>query len=115
MFFHYNVYVEYLRIMLGSAEMEINLKNSLPLDILFLMRIKANEFKSEGVQDIDASDIKEYLFQIKWKNEEQRAMCDVIDDIMSLRFSDVFDYLKVKVIKEASTLELDDFSELIEK
>ena len=95
--------------------MEINLKNNLPIDILFLMRIKANEFKSEGVQEIDAADIKEYLFQIKWKDEEEKAMCDVIDDIMSLRFSDVFDYLKLKVIKEASTLQLDDFSELIAK
>ena len=37
--------------------MEINLKNNLPLDILFLIRIKANEFKTEGVHDIDASDI----------------------------------------------------------
>ncbi len=42
-------------------------------------------------------------------------MCDVIDDIMSLRFSEVFDYLKVKVIKEASSLNLNDFSELIAK
>lgn len=95
--------------------MEINLKNNLPLDILFLMRIKANEFKSEGVQDINATDIKEYLYQIKWKNEEEKAMCDVIDDIMSLQFSEVFDYLKLKVIKEAASLNLDDFSDLIAK
>lgn len=95
--------------------MEINLKNNLPLDILFLIRIKANEFETEGVHDIDASDIKEYLYKIKWKNEETLAMCDVIDDIMSLRFSEVFDYLKVKVIKEASSLNLNDFSELIAK
>ena len=95
--------------------MEINLKNNLPLDILFLIRIKANEFKSEGIHDIDAQDIKEYLYQIKWKNEETITFCDVIDDIMSLRFSEVFDYLKLKVIKEASTMQLDDFSELIAK
>lgn len=95
--------------------MEINLKNNLPLDILFLIRIKANEFKSEGVQDINAQDIKEYLYQIKWKNSDTLVMCEVIDDIMSLRFSEVFDYLKLKVIKEASSLKLDDFNELIAK
>ncbi|WP_028042224.1 post-transcriptional regulator [Candidatus Stoquefichus massiliensis] len=95
--------------------MEINLKNNLPLDILFLMRIKANEFKTEGVHDINAQDIKEYLYQIKWKNTETLSMCDVINDIMSLRFSEVFDYLKLKVIKEATSLNLDDFSELIAK
>lgn len=95
--------------------MEINLKNNLPLDILFLIRIKANEFKSEGVHDIDAKDIQEYLYQIKWKNEDTIVLCDVIDDIMSLRFSEVFDYLKLKVIKEASSMQIEDFSELIAK
>jgi hypothetical protein len=95
--------------------MEINLKNNLPLDILFLIRIKANEFKTEGVQDINAQDIKEYLYQIKWKNTETLSMCDVINDIMSLRFSEVFDYLKLKVIKEASSMKINDFSELIAK
>lgn len=95
--------------------MEINLKNNLPLDILFLIRIKANEFKTEGIQDIDAQDIKEYLYQIKWKNTDSLVMCEVIDDIMSLRFSEVFDYLKLKVIKEASSMRIDDFSELIAK
>ena len=79
------------------------------------MRIKANEFKTEGVHDINAQDIKEYLYQIKWKNTETLSMCDVINDIMSLRFSEVFDYLKLKVIKEATSLNLDDFSELIAK
>lgn len=95
--------------------MEINLKNNLPLDILFLMRIKANEFKTEGVHDINAQDIKEYLYQIKWKNTETLSMCDVINDIMSLRFSEVFDYLKLKVIKEATSMKIEDFSELIAK
>lgn len=95
--------------------MEINLKNNLPLDILFLIRIKANEFKSEGVHDINAQDIKEYLYEVKWKNEDTVAMCEIIDDIMSLHFSEVFDYLKLKVIKEATSLNLDDFSELIAK
>ena len=84
--------------------MEIDLSHKLPLDILFLIRVKANEFKSEGVHDINAHDIKDYLYTVKWKNEDSMAMCDVIDDIMSLRFSDVFDYLKFKVIKEASSM-----------
>ena len=66
--------------------MEINIKNNLPLDILFLIRIKANEFKNEGVHDINSYDIKDYLYSIKWKDVETKAMCDVIDDIMSLRF-----------------------------
>lgn len=95
--------------------LEVNLKNNLPTDILFLIRVKANEFKKEGVHTIDCQDIKEYLYTVKWKEESVLDMCDVIDDIMSLRFSDVFDYLKLKVIKEASSLKLEDFSDLIAK
>ncbi|MDE6952278.1 MAG: post-transcriptional regulator [Erysipelotrichales bacterium] len=95
--------------------MEIDVRKHLPLDILFLIRIKANEFKSEGVHTISSHDIKEYLYEMKWKNSDILEMCDVIDDIMSLHFSEVFEYLKLKVIKEASTLKIDDFSELIAK
>lgn len=95
--------------------MEIDLKNNLPVDILFLMRIKANEFKEEGVHDVNADDIKEYLYKMKWKNTESLVLCEVIDDIMSLRFSEIFDYLKLKVIKEASTMQINDFNELISK
>lgn len=95
--------------------MEIDLKNNLPVDILFLMRIKANEFKEEGVHDVNTDDIKEYLYKMKWKNTESLVLCEVIDDIMSLRFSEIFDYLKLKVIKEASTMQINDFNELISK
>ncbi|MCD7892192.1 MAG: post-transcriptional regulator [Erysipelotrichaceae bacterium] len=95
--------------------MDINLKEKLPLDILFLFRIKANEFKKQGIQEVDVNDIREYLFLTKWKNLESISMCDLIDDIMSLQFSEVFDYLKVKVIKEASHMNLEDFEDLIAK
>ncbi len=95
--------------------MKVDLKQKLPLDILFLMRIKANEFKSEGVLKIHSEDIKEYLYSTKWKNEENVVLCEAIDDIMSLRFSDVFEYLKVKVIKEASHMKIEDFQDFIIK
>ena len=95
--------------------MDINLKNNLPTDILFLIRVKANEFKREGIHSVEAQDIEEYLYTIKWKDEDCLNFCDAIDDIMSLQFSEIFDYLKVKVIKEASTMKIDDFSEFIAK
>ncbi len=95
--------------------MEINLKNNLPKDILFLMRIKANEFKSEGISDISVHDIQEYLFYTKWNKNESIILCELIDDIMSLQFSDIFEYLKFKVIKEATFMNIEDFSEFIAK
>lgn len=99
----------------GSDCMEIKIEDKLPLDILFLIRVKAHEFKKEGAHTVNVEDIKEYLYQVKWKNHKELSMCEMIDDIMSLHFSTVFDYLKVKVIKEATHLKLDDFNELISK
>jgi hypothetical protein len=95
--------------------MDIKLNEKLPLDILFLIRVKAHEFKKEGIHTIDINDIESYLFEVRWKNKEELSMCEVIDDIMTLNFSTVFDYLKVRVIKEANTLKLDDFKDLISK
>jgi hypothetical protein len=96
-------------------ELEIKVNQDLPIDILFLMRVKAHEFKKEGVHTINIEDIKEYLYEVKWKNIKELSMCEMIDDIMSLSFSTLFDYLKVKVIKEASSLKIDDFQDLISK
>ena len=95
--------------------MEIKIEDKLPLDILFLMRVKAYEFKKEGVHTIDVNDIKDYLYEVKWRNQKEIDMSEMIDDIMSLNFSTLFDYLKFKVIKEASTLKIEDFNELISK
>lgn len=95
--------------------MDIKIDEKLPLDILFLIRIKAHEFKQEGVHAVNVEDIKEYLFQVKWKNQKELPMCEMIDDIMSLQFSSIFDYLKIKVIKEATSLKLEDFNDFISK
>lgn len=93
---------------------ELN-NGSLPYDARFLLRMKAYEFRQDGVENISFTDLEDYLFEIKWKDIEELSMCEVIDDIMSLDFSTVFDYLKVKVIKEAKTLNIDHFQELISK
>lgn len=89
--------------------------NDLPQDISFLIRVKAHEFKKEGVHVIDVNDIKDYLYEVKWKKKKDIEMCDMIDDIMSLKFSTLFDYLRLKVIKEANNLKIDDFDDLISK
>ena len=42
-------------------------------------------------------------------------MCTLVDDIVGLEFSEVFDYLSVQVVKEASQLNIDAFQDLISK
>ncbi|WP_281677350.1 post-transcriptional regulator [Eggerthia catenaformis] len=89
--------------------------NRLPKDINFLIHSKAFEFGNEGIQKIDAQDIKDYLYNVTWKNKSELEYCDIIDDIMSLSFSVVFDYLKTKVIIEAKNKNISDFNDLIFK
>ncbi len=95
--------------------MDITHGSELPQEIIFLIHAKAYEFQGEGVQKIDASDIKAYLFEVAWRNKQEVMLCDMIDDIMSLRFSALFDFLKAKVIKEAREKHITDFNDLIFK
>ena len=37
------------------------------------------------------------------------------DDVMNLQFSEIFDYLSIQAVKEASTLDLAAFQEFISK
>ena len=59
--------------------------------------------------------IKDYLFERKWKQRDAVPMCEIIDDIMNLDFSEIFDYLSLQVVKEASRLSINDFSDFISK
>ncbi len=94
----------------------MNLRQAeLPQEIDFLIHTKAYEFGKEGDKKVDVKDIKDYLYNVPWKNKTELELCDMIDDIMSLNFSTLFDYLKTKVIIEANKKNLSDFNDLIFK
>ncbi|WP_337524277.1 post-transcriptional regulator, partial [Catenibacterium sp.] len=69
----------------------------------------------DGVEKIVAAEIEDYLRNVVWRNKIAITFCDMIDDIMSLQFSTIFEYLQAKVIKEAETKNLADFQSLIMK
>ena len=72
-------------------------------DLNFLIKLKAHDFR------------KQNIVNIKWKSQKSLPMCDVIDDVMNLQFSEIFDYLSVQAVKEANTLDLKAFQEFISK
>ena len=84
-------------------------------DLNFLFKLKARDFKQQNIHNISEQQIKNYLFERKWKQRDAIPMCEIIDDIMNLDFSEIFDYLSLQVIKEASRLSINDFSDLISK
>ncbi len=84
-------------------------------DLRFLVRLKARDFRVINKKTVSEKQIREYLFNVKWKKREKMQMCEIVDDIMTLDLSDVFDYLSIQVIKEASKLSIHDFNEFISK
>ena len=84
-------------------------------DLNFLIRLKVHEFKKQDIHNIDAKQIKSFLFDYKWKKKRSMPMCDLIDDVMSLEFSELFDYLSVQAVKEANDFDLNNFKDLISK
>ena len=75
-------------------------------DLDFLIKLKAHEFRKQKIDNISEKEIRNYLFNIKWKSQKSLPMCDIIDDVMNLQFSEIFDYLSIQAVKEASTLDL---------
>ena len=80
-------------------------------DLDFLIKLKAHEFRKQKIDNISEKEIRNYLFNIKWKSQKSLPMCDV----MNLQFSEIFDYLSIQAVKEASTLDLAAFQEFISK
>lgn len=84
-------------------------------DLNFLIKLKAHDFRKQNIDNISEKQIRDYLFNIKWKSQKSLPMCDVIDDVMNLQFSEIFDYLSVQAVKEANALDLKAFQEFISK
>ena len=84
-------------------------------DLNFLIKLKARDFKQQNIHNITEQQIKDYLCERKWRKKDAIPMCEIIDDIMSLDFSEIFDYLSLQVVKEASRLSINDFTDLISK
>ena len=78
-------------------------------DLNFLIKLKAHDFRKQNIDNISEKQIRDYLFNIKWKSQKSLPMCDVIDDVMNLQFSEIFDYLSVQAVKDANTLDLNAF------
>ena len=78
-------------------------------DLDFLIKLKAHEFRKQKIDNISEKEIRNYLFNIKWKSQKSLPMCDIIDDVMNLQ------YLSIQAVKEASTLDLAAFQEFISK
>ena len=75
-------------------------------DLDFLIKLKAHEFRKQKIDNISEKEIRDYLFNIKWKSQKS---------LMNLQFSEIFDYLSIQAVKEASTLDLAAFQEFISK
>ena len=84
-------------------------------DLNFLIKLKAHDFRKQNIDNISEKQIRDYLFNIKWKSQKSLPMCDVIDDVMNLQFPEIFDSLSVQAVKEANTLDLKAFQEFISK
>ena len=84
-------------------------------DLNFLIKLKAHDFRKQNIDNISEKQIRDYLFNIKWKSQKSLPMCEVSDDVMNLQFSEIFDYLSVQAVKEANTLDLKAFQEFISK
>mgnify|MGYP002579293300 FL=1 len=54
-------------------------------DLDFLIKLKAHEFRKQKIDNISEKEIRNYLFNIKWKSQKSLPMCDIIDDVMNLQ------------------------------
>lgn len=82
-------------------------------DLGFLVRLRVRNFKIEENKHVTEKQIKDYLFNIKWKKRNRMSICEIVDDIMSVDFSEIYDYLSVQVVKDANKLTIQDFSDMI--
>ena len=95
--------------------MDMDISKTLHDEVVIIIQAKTYEIQKDGVEKIVAAEIEDYLRNVVWRNKIAITFSDMIDDIMSLQFSTIFEYLQAKVIKEAETKNIADFQSLIMK
>ena len=53
-------------------------------DLNFLIKLKARDFRQHDIHNITEQQIKDYLFDCKWKQRDSIPMCEIVDDITIL-------------------------------
>lgn len=82
-------------------------------DLGFLVRLRVRNFRILEEKHVTEKQVKDYLFNVKWKNKNRLSICEIVDDVMMLDFSELYNYLSVQVVKEATQLSIQDFSEML--
>ncbi len=84
-------------------------------DLNIVISLKLREFRKEGIKTISKSQIKDYLFNIKWRNTQIPDTCDFVDDVASIESGQIFEFLSMRAVQNASSMHISDFNDLINK
>ena len=69
-------------------------KEELFLRVRPALRVKLNELKNNGYDDINDIDIWNYLIQVKWTRSRDLYLCDVVNDIFNADDIGIVEYAK---------------------
>lgn|GEM_PF-1321461 len=88
---------------------------SLKEEFEVLLTLKLKELRRDNFKEINKKMLKNYLFNIKWRNRSKLVISDLANDIFDITASEIFEYLQTMGIKKSVGLSLDDFEDLITK
>lgn len=93
----------------------MNLTTKQQDDLDILLTLKVREFRKDNIKNINKKQVLDYLMSIKWRSINNIDTCDLVEEVFSVSSAQVYDYLSIRAIQEATTLNIDDFKELIMK
>ena len=73
--------------------------------------LKVSMFDKEGLGNITASDIVEYL-ELKWKNQRPQRLHEAVYDVLSIKGDTLITTLLKQAVIAGSKKDLNDFQEL---
>ncbi len=78
------------------------------------LKLKQEEFTSQGYNNVEKSDIWSYFERYKWKKEVPQYYHEVVQDIVDLTSNDYFNYARIKAqVYDVKDIEEYDLTELI--
>ena len=79
----------------------------------YLIFLKVHEYRKDDVKTIDHTIFKDYLFNFRWREDDKIDTCDLVDEVLKIGSSEIFEYLSYQAIKNGSKMSIDDFKDLL--
>lgn len=80
--------------------------------IALTISLKYNQLKRDSLPNLEVSQLVDYIFKYKWKDNEPKYLSEAVSDIMNTEMESMVKFLSTYALIDSKHRKLDEFDDL---